>query len=482
MTSFFNLLKWLTWTRYPLQSVAGERVDECAWTSGFAQGRHGRGARAMRGSRETSRSAASVGSCTPARPLALVAPPSLGQRLGSALGSTCRPGARGGFSLLVVTDVGPDPDDAKALLIAATLHKQKLLTLRGVIANGGRQARARARLARCLLDHVGCGDVPVGVGSAGRPHAARPYEYTLPGYGDEGADARLVDGARLFAEVLKQVPPRSLRVVLISSLRDFADVIGAHAELVLAKVHTVAVQGGLLPAGGGGSGGRGCSAGGAAGAGGDGAGGDGGADGWEPDTSVNNMFDMEAARAVYAFCFEKGLLMTVTSRNAVPMLPMQLARSFAERTKCPVMRYLAEAQFLGLQGLWQQLCARTLPPRCTKQWFFETFCGVGAAEFGARRLGASLDHTTAIVGHLNGFVKPYDVLALMTVLPQTAGLFRALPGALVSVRGVEHLLLLERRHAVDVKHVLNLLRETCVAQPFFRLPAAVPYLLLCCAL
>jgi hypothetical protein len=46
---------------------------------------------------------------------------------------------------------------------------------------------------------------------------------------------------------------------------------------------------------------------------------------------------------------------------------MQLARSFAERTDCPVMRYLADAQFLGLAGLWRKLCAGAMPARCTKQ-------------------------------------------------------------------------------------------------------------------
>lgn len=73
--------------------------------------------------------------------------------------------------------------------------------------------------------------------------------------------------------------------------------------------------------------------------------------------------------------------MTVTSRFAVPLLPMQLARSFAERTNCPVMAYLAAAQSLGLEGLWQKLCLGALPSRCNKQWYFETFCGVDAALF-----------------------------------------------------------------------------------------------------
>jgi hypothetical protein len=150
---------------------------------------------------------------------------------------------------------------------------------------------------------------------------------------------------------------------------------------VLRKVQTVAVQGGLVA---------------------DAA----AAAGWAPDTSVNNDFDKAAAALVYAFCFAHGVPMTVTSRHAVPVIPMQLARSFADRTDCPVMRYLADAQFLGLKGLWGRLCAGALPARCTKRWFFETFCGTDAEAFAARRLG-DLDASVDIVPYLDGTVKPY---------------------------------------------------------------------------
>ena len=78
---------------------------------------------------------------------------------------------------------------------------------------------------------------------------------------------------------------------------------------------------------------------------------------------------MAAAEIVYRFCFERGVRMTVTSRYAVPLLPMQLARSFAERHSCPVMTYLANAQSRGLEGLWAKLCDGKLPPRCTKVWY-----------------------------------------------------------------------------------------------------------------
>lgn len=247
--------------------------------------------------------------------------------------------------------------------------------LRVVIANGGQQALLRAKLALCVLDHVGVTDVPVGVGSAGKEYSAQSHEYRLEGF-DEVDEARLHDGGPLLLSTLEDAAPRSLTLVLISSLRDIADVMGSHAQLFIEKVASVTVMGGLEP--------------------------DKDAPfGWVPDSSVNNGFDEEAAEVVYDFCFRWRVPMTVISRHAVPMLPMQLARSFAERTNCEVLRYLASAQFLGLEGLWQKLCAGKLPPRCTKQWYFETFCGVDEvafAESGYECLGADVD----IVQHLNG--------------------------------------------------------------------------------
>ena len=71
------------------------------------------------------------------------------------------------------------------------------------------------------------------------------------------------------------------------------------------------------------------------------------------------------------------------------------------------MRYLASAQFLGLEGLWQKLCAGLLPARCSKEWYFATFCGVPESQFDPVTHG-SLTGDAPIVEFLNGFVKPYD--------------------------------------------------------------------------
>jgi len=327
---------------------------------------------------------------------------------------------------VVITDVGPDPDDAKALLVLAIAHRQGRIRLSAVIANGGGQPARRAQLARLILDRVGEPAVPVGVGSVGVATAEQPHECDLRGF-DAVDAARLLDGKVLLARTLARAAPRAITMLLISGLRDFADVVLAQPEQVLRKVRIVSIQGGLVP---------------------DAA----SPFGFAPDTSQNNAFDLAAADVVYGFCFAHGIRMSVVSRNAVPvraarartcarlmaraffptmcaaarpashptlwrvpspcavraqLLPMQLARSFAVRTESEMLRYLANAQFLGLAGLWQKLCTGQLPARCDKAWYFATFCGIDDAEFERRALGV-LDERADILEYLNGFVKPYD--------------------------------------------------------------------------
>lgn len=146
------------------------------------------------------------------------------------------------MSLVLISDPGPDPDDVKAILVAAVLHRLESINLTAVVANGGGQPARRAQLARTVLDHVGVTDVPVGVGSLGTPYVAQPHEYALSGFNDK---ASLVDGHALLMRTLRSARNHSLTVCCISSLRDLADVITAEPALVLAKVASLVIQGGL---------------------------------------------------------------------------------------------------------------------------------------------------------------------------------------------------------------------------------------------
>lgn len=54
--------------------------------------------------------------------------------------------------ILLITDPGPDPDDVKSIISLAVFHIQQVITLKGVVCNGGNQAARRAQLARHVLD------------------------------------------------------------------------------------------------------------------------------------------------------------------------------------------------------------------------------------------------------------------------------------------------------------------------------------------
>jgi len=98
---------------------------------------------------------------------------------------------------------------------------------------------------------------------------------------------------------------------------------------------------------------------------------------------------------------------------------------------------------------------------------------VDEAQFRKRNLD-SLDATADIREHLNGFVKPYDVVTLMTLLPSTAPLF-AFEDARVDHLGTAHLLLLSTAQAVAMGHVVKLLRvayhdAVAICAPSIRTP------------
>lgn len=343
------------------------------------------------------------------------------------------------IELVIVTDPGPDPDDVKSITTSAIQHKAGKIRVHGVVCNGGHQALQRAKLARALLNYLGAHDIPVAVGSAGKPYTPQPHEYAFPGVEDV-QESELREGKELIRSILERAGPHSLTFLMISAMTDIAELMQEQPELVLAKVRHLSIMGGLhrteQPDGEGGV-------------------------VWEPDTAVNNNWDMESAQLMYSFCFERGIPMSVVSRNAVPNLPMSLARDFAAREpNNPVFGYLVNAQELGLIGLWKKLCAGNLPPRCSKQWYFSTFCGVDAATFEARSY-ESLEADVSIREYLNGHVKPYDVCSLLLALEDAShvGAEQLAPSP-VHLHGTTHRMYLEEGNQIPLDGVTELLRTT----------------------
>lgn len=289
----------------------------------------------------------------------------------------------------MVTDPGPDPDDVKALLVAAMAHKRGEIRLQAVICNGSHEPEVRAILAKKVLNHIGLSKIEVIVGEKGPFREHRPHELSLEG---DASASEL--SSRTFQQCMESLPDKSCALVIISGMMDVSSCIQKDYKLLARKVISVGIMGGMVW----------------------------GDNGWVADTSVNNTFSMDSANLVYNYFISNKISMKVTSRTSVPLIPMQLAKSFANRTECPIMKYLAVAQSEGLVDLWHTLCSGGLPERCTKSWYFETFCGYTqemAMEEGVEGMEESID----IRELLAGYVKPYDVVALMTVLPHSRSNF-----------------------------------------------------------
>ena len=295
-------------------------------------------------------------------------------------------------TLIMVADPGPDPDDVKGILLAAHYHTKKRLRLVGVICCAGGQAKERTQLARRILELTFpkvLKEVPVVVGAnnADKVHAPAPHEYDIEGYAATKVP-ETPTGVELLHKVLRDSEDATLTVEIQASFTDVAAVMRDSPALFKRKVVRVCAMGGVK---------------------------DPAAEAWEADEAFNNDLDKANADSVYQFCQKEGVPISVLGRNAVPPLGMQEMRTIANRTKHPVMNYLSNAQDSGLVALWDRVCQKKLPARCTKEWFFTTFCGVSAEQFAA--LGPDdVADGIEIRSKLNGTVKPYDPMTVMLAL------------------------------------------------------------------
>jgi len=146
--------------------------------------------------------------------------------------------------VVIICDPGPDPDDAKTLLLAATKHHNNKLILLGVVCNGGHQAEQRARLAKAILNFMGLHRIPVGVGSSGQPYEPKDHEYAFPGW-DRVARSDLQDGESLLRRILTQAAPRSICWVCISALTDIEQLIRSSPDQFVRATERLCIQGGL---------------------------------------------------------------------------------------------------------------------------------------------------------------------------------------------------------------------------------------------
>eukprot|EP00931_Biecheleriopsis_adriatica_P018957 TRINITY_DN13073_c0_g2_i1.p1 TRINITY_DN13073_c0_g2~~TRINITY_DN13073_c0_g2_i1.p1 ORF type:complete len:940 (-),score=185.98 TRINITY_DN13073_c0_g2_i1:67-2886(-) len=341
--------------------------------------------------------------------------------------------------LIVISDIGQDNDDEMALLLLAEMYRRDEIQVKAVIANL-RPASSRAALARGTLDMVGMKDVPVGIGTDGgsvkhtdtfSKHISVP-KTGLDYFSEADANVkkvlaamdgpteeqvckkyRVFPGQKLMLSCLREASDKSIRLLLLSSLKDATLLLKEHENLFARKVLEVTIMGGMNPP-------------------------DPKLPGEEasflqPSDAHNNMFDFEASKYLYRRCQELSVPLVVLSRFTAYGCPVQ-KQVYDLAVRCPVPHpticRLQSAQRESIETLWQNVHrGGILPPRCDKQWFCDTFCGGNGTD---RNQDASM---WDLVCSFN----MYDPLAVLAALPGPRDLyFSPQP---YTVKGVTHLII-----------------------------------------
>ena len=310
-----------------------------------------------------------------------------------------------GVEFLVTMDPGQDLDDEMLLVLLAALTKRGLLTCRGVVTCLA-PAEMRARLAAGTLRSLGLSTVPTAAGTDGG------------GAGDDASIEQMkrVDyltrassivgglndraGFSLMRKALQAAPDRGIVLVVVSSLKDAAELLREEEDLFKRKVREVVIQGGVQSFEPGVA-----------------------ADGvmLVPDSAHNNEFDSASSAFIYRRCQELGVPLLVISRYAAYGAPVP--RGIYDEMAAGggrIGKHLQTVQCGSIERLWQRACAPDgsaeragLPSRCDKAWFVETFCGGDGSE----REGS--DSIWDCVKTFN----MYDPLALVAVVPSLAQRF-----------------------------------------------------------
>ncbi|KAJ1459125.1 hypothetical protein M885DRAFT_460395 [Pelagophyceae sp. CCMP2097] len=316
-------------------------------------------------------------------------------------------------ALVLISDVGQDPDDEMALILLRSLVEEGLVDCEGVVCNL-QPASRRALLARGTLDVLGLGAVPVAVGSdGGSKEHADSFSLSARHYMPEELSAQL-DGQALLRDLYDKAPLGGLHLLCISSLTDAADFVRSHPELFAAKTKSVTIMGGVLPFDA--------------------------TDGAPllPDSAHNNTFDFASAEYVYATVQALRIPLVVLSRHAAYTCPVP-RRIYDDLawTGHPVGLRLQQTQRDCIEGLWKRAASADLarraglPARCDKAWFVQTFCS-SAPE------GLERSQDDAVWDLITSF-NMYDPLALIACVPELRHKFFACQTK--RVQGVDHVII-----------------------------------------
>jgi len=256
---------------------------------------------------------------------------------------------------IIIGDFGKDLDDEHTLVLAAGLIKSGHLDLLGVIANLN-PADERAQIARGTLKQLGLDNIPVGCGSNVSDTGSESYEFDISYMSKENIES----GDNLLLRLFNDAKENSITLILQSALTDVTNFLRANENLFIKKIKEVVIMGGvqteeneILKTG----------------------------NFIQPDSSNNITFDWANGCFLYAKLQELKVPMVILTRHAAysAQIPFSVYDKM-EATGNIIGIELKARQSKSLESLFDAACSEegssirgTLPPRCNKQWFIDTF-------------------------------------------------------------------------------------------------------------
>lgn len=300
-----------------------------------------------------------------------------------------------------------DLDDESSIVVMRAMLERFSIDLVTIICNTNPEYM-RAQVARGLTNHLGMGNVPVGVGDRVMPEADPCPDIDKILY--MAPDVNLPDGKSLLLEKLATAKAKSIVLVVQAAMTEVSWLIKDHSTLFRQKILRVVYMGGVNPS---------LSD-----------------EGYLlPGDAMNVKFDPHAAEHVFNKLQDWGIQMIITTRNAT-FAAMLSHAIFSEMGV--VGEVFASRVNSNTQRFWVSCNAPEGDPRRGKlsisrnrEWFLNTFCG-------------GTDPNIGIDDNIIPFIvanswPQYDPINLVAAIPEL--LDRYFSPKAVSVNGTEHLVI-----------------------------------------
>ena len=347
---------------------------------------------------------------------------------------------------IVVHDPLKDLDDTVAGVAEAGLHHEGMVEIVGALGVLN-PARERARAIKGGFIELGLPEIRV---SSGSDITLKEYAFGYETCSYLAPEDTLVRGTSLLDETFSSALS-DLNLVIAAGMTDIAEAIRSDPDGVAQALASVTIMGGVKIE-----------------------------QAWngykvvlnkdgfmEPDegetAAANNNFDHKAAAAVYRFCQEYNVPLTVLTREAAYACQINLGKFYGRMaaTGSPIGSHLVETQAPSLRLLWARTNAPQdselrgkLPMRCDRRWFVDTFC-----------LGNDPGKVDDIWPHIRAG-QAYDLMAFLASIPEIRDRFFA--PVEVDVNGVVHRVigLNQKWHngeVADVEGLREFMHELCIA-------------------